>query len=260
MDAMTEGVALRLNEDLAEGYTSAPQRVRVMTEHWVGQHVLCPACGGGLHHYPNNRKVADFRCPACGLDFELKSGKGPMQPRVPDGAYNSMVERIRSSTAPAFLFLQYDASLSVRNLFVTPPHFLTEQIIERREPLRDTARRAGWMGCNILTGHIPSGGRIFYVRNGEARPMEEVRAMYGSTAFLAGQSVRSRGWLVSVMACIEELPDRRFALADLYRFVPRLRAQFPRNLHIEEKIRQQLQVLRDSGYLVFEGRGIYRRA
>ena len=90
--------------------------------------------------------------------------------------------------------------------------------------------------------------------------MEEVRALYGSTAFLAGQSVRRRGWLVSIMACIEELPDRRFSLADLYRFVPRLRAQFPRNQHIEEKIRQQLQVLRDSGYLIFERRGIYRLA
>ena len=32
-----------------------------------------------------------------------------------------------------------------------------------------------------------------------------------------------------------------------------------RNRHIEDKIRQQLQVLRDNGYLIFEGRGMYRR-
>lgn len=259
MRIMTEEAVLRLDTSLAEGYTSAPQRVRVMTEHWVGLHVPCPACGGHLVHYPNNRKVADFFCPSCRLDFELKSGKGPMPPRVPDGAYDSMVGRIRSSSAPAFFFLQYDTALNIRNLFVTPPHFLTEQIIERRAPLSDTSRRAGWVGCNIITDHIPSGGRIFYVRDGERRPMEEVRAQYHSTAFLSGQSVRGRGWLVSMMACIEELPDRCFSLADLYRFVPRLQAQFPRNRHIEDKIRQQLQVLRDNGYLIFEGRGMYRR-
>lgn len=59
------------------------------------------------------------------------------------------------------------------------------------------------------------------------------------------------------MACIEKLEAPEFTLADVYRFEPQLHKLHPGNRHIRAKIRQQLQVLRDAGYLEFLGRGEY---
>jgi type II restriction enzyme len=48
-----------------------------------------------------------------------------------------------------------------------------------------------------------------------------------------------------------------FSLADMYAFEARLGGLYPGNRHVREKIRQQLQVLRDRGWLEFMGRGRY---
>ncbi|MCC7268444.1 MAG: hypothetical protein IT546_14060, partial [Caulobacteraceae bacterium] len=47
-------------------------------------------------------------------------------------------------------------------------------------------------------------------------------------------------------------------LADVYAFEDRLARLYPGNRNVRPKIRQQLQVLRDQGYLDFVGRGLYR--
>ncbi len=44
----------------------------------------------------------------------------------------------------------------------------------------------------------------------------------------------------------------------MYRFEDRLSALYPGNNNVRPKIRQQLQVLRDRGWLEFLGRGRYR--
>ncbi|WP_299975253.1 hypothetical protein [Devosia sp. 66-22] len=49
-----------------------------------------------------------------------------------------------------------------------------------------------------------------------------------------------------------------FDLNDVYAFEARLSAIYPSNNNVRPKIRQQLQVLRDSGYLEFLGDGRYR--
>ncbi|MEW6240842.1 MAG: DpnI domain-containing protein [Chloroflexota bacterium] len=36
---------MKLPIDIAEGYSSGSQRIRVMTEHWVNRSVFCPNCG-----------------------------------------------------------------------------------------------------------------------------------------------------------------------------------------------------------------------
>jgi len=67
-----------------------------------------------------------------------------------------------------------------------------------------------------------------------------------------------RGWLIEVMKCVEALGRQEFELADVYAFEARLSALYPNNRHVKQKIRQQLQVLRDRGYLEFLSRGRYR--
>ncbi|TIV75524.1 MAG: restriction endonuclease, partial [Mesorhizobium sp.] len=49
-----------------------------------------------------------------------------------------------------------------------------------------------------------------------------------------------------------------FDIEQVYSFERRLSALYPHNRNVRPKIRQQLQVLRDSGYLDFVSRGRYR--
>ena len=66
--------------------------------------------------------------------------------------------------------MNYDLkSLAVVNLFIVPKHFFVREIIEERKPLAATARRAGWIGSNILLGRVPEFGKIHIVQNGIVR-------------------------------------------------------------------------------------------
>lgn len=59
------------------------------------------------------------------------------------------------------------------------------------------------------------------------------------------------------MRCIERLGKSDFTLDEVYVFENELQQLHPENKHIKDKIRQQLQVLRDKGYLDFVSRGQY---
>jgi type II restriction enzyme len=54
------------------------------------------------------------------------------------------------------------------------------------------------------------------------------------------------------------LGKKEFTLAEIYVFADELARLHPHNKHIEPKIRQQLQNLRDLGFVRFLGRGRYR--
>lgn len=60
------------------------------------------------------------------------------------------------------------------------------------------------------------------------------------------------------MRCIEKLGKSNFILDEVYAFENELQRLYPENKHVKDKIRQQLQVLRDKGYLEFTSRGKYR--
>lgn len=243
---------------LAKGYCSGSQRARVMTEPWVAAQAYCPACGGDLMRYTANKPVADFFCPSCAADYELKSKKGRFATKAADGAYDTMISRINGQNAPSFFFLGHDG-VRVHTFFTVPAHYFTPEIIEKRRPLGAAARRAGWVGCNILLRQIPASGRIYYIRHGEEQSRQQVMESYAATSFLKNTaSSQLRGWLLDVMCCIEKLGKREFLLDDVYRFEQPLAVLHPQNRHIRPKIRQQLQYLRDMGYLSFLSRGKYR--
>ena len=61
--------------------------------------------------------------------------------------------------------------------------------------------------------------------------------------------------LFSIKSLIQ---NNKFVLDDVYAFENELSKLHPENQHIKDKIRQQLQVLRDKDYLEFSGRGIYQ--
>src|SRR5262249_53612323 len=153
----------------------------------------------------------------------------------------------------------YDLNqLSVTNFFVVPKHFFIRDIIEERKPLASTARRAGWIGSHILLNKIPDAGKIYLVRNSIPQPKDIVLAEWERTLFLRNESVEARGWLIEVMKCVEAIGKPEFGIEDVYAFESRLSDLYPNNRHVKQKIRQQLQFLRDRGYLDFLSRGNYR--
>lgn len=241
-------------------YVSGSQRARAWTEQWVGRWVYCPNCGNPrMERFPSNRPVADFFCSACSEEFELKSQKKSFGRKVVDGAFRTMSERLAAANNPSLLLLNYDLQkLAVTNVVVVPKHFFVREIIERRKPLAATAKRAGWVGCNILLGAIPEAGKIYFVRGGEAVPKDAVLAQWQRTLFLRQESSDGRGWLIETMKCVEAIGRTEFSLDEVYAFESRLSQLYPNNRHVKQKIRQQLQVLRDHGYLDFVSRGHYR--
>jgi type II restriction enzyme len=247
-------------EETQTPYESPSQSARAWTEGWVRNQVFCPSCGNAtVTQFPANRPAADFYCTSCSEEYELKSQKKKFGPKVIDGAFRTMCDRVRASNNPNLLLLNYDLKqFGVTNLFVVPKHFFVREIIEERKPLAPTARRAGWVGCNILLNRIPPSGKIFVVRDGHLQSKETVLAQWNRTLFLRDESVEVRGWLVEVMTCIEAIGRREFELDDVYAFESRLSELYPHNKHVKQKIRQQLQVLRDRGYLDFISRGYYR--
>ncbi len=241
-------------------YTSGSQSARTWTEAWVKMWAYCPHCGNAkISQFPNNSPLADFLCSSCNEEFELKSQKSKFGAKVADGAYKTKCERLAASNNPNLLLMNYDLkSLSVVNLFIVPKHFFIRDIIERRKPLAATARRAGWIGSNILIGKVPESGKIRIVQNGVIRPKETVLEEWQKTLFLRSESLESRGWLLDVMKCVESLGRREFTLDDVYEFERHLGELYPGNQNVRPKIRQQLQFLRDKGFIEFLSRGHYR--
>ena len=246
--------------EIASEYTAGPQKARVWTEDWVLRQMYCPACGAKpLVDYPNNQPVADFFCRPCGEQFELKAKKTRgYGKKLADGAHATMMQRLESDSVPSLMMMLYDGEgRRVRDLAVIPKPFFTPDLIEKRTPLAATARRAGWVGCNILIHKVPSAGRIDLVRGSVARPVDDVLAAWQRTEFLRGQSLSSRGWTLDVLTCVEALGPGEFTLAKVYAFENTLSALHPENNNVRPKIRQQLQVLRDAGLVEFLGRGRY---
>ena len=241
-------------------YTSGSQNARVWTEAWVKSWAYCPHCGStGLSQFANNSPVADFLCISCKEEYELKSQKGKFGSKVSDGAYKTKCERLAANNNPNLALMNYDLkSLSVVNLFIVPKHFFVTDIIEQRKPLAATAKRAGWIGSNILLAKVPEAGKIHIVQNGVIRPKDLALEDWQKTLFLRSESLEARGWLLDVMRCVESLGKREFTLDEVYGFERHLHALYPGNQNIRAKIRQQLQYLRDRGFIEFLSRGNYR--
>lgn len=249
-----------LNTQIAQLYKSNSQKIRILTENWVDTEIFCPNCGCDISPYENNRPVADFYCENCKEEYELKSKKDDIGLKIIDGAYKAMIKRLQSQNNPNFFFLNYDLDdYEIINFAVIPKHFFVPGIIEKRKPLSENARRAGWIGCNILLNNIPKSGKIFYIKNKQEELKENILKNWQKTLFLREtKKSELRGWILDVMNCIDKLNKYEFTLQEIYDFEKTLSEKHPENKHIKDKIRQQLQFLRDKGYLDFVSSGKYR--
>jgi type II restriction enzyme len=252
---------LNFNVDLALSYKSNAQIARVLTENWVKENSYCPNCGkDNINEYPNNQPVADFFCGFCNEDFELKSKTGNLGKKITDGAYRAMIARITSEDNPNFFFLTYlKNDLKVNNFLIIPKHFFQPDIIEERPPLSAGARRAGWIGCNIDLQRIPELGRIFLVKDSIVAEKINVLETWNKTIFLRQKSIEAKGWTLDVLKCLDGINAKEFSLDEVYKFEKQLKAKHPENNFVKDKIRQQLQVLRDMNVIEFVSRGKYKK-
>ena len=242
-------------------YTSRSQMARVLSESWITGNGYCLACDSDrLMPTTANTEVRDFECSTCRHPYELKSAMRPFGRRVVDGAFASMMRRVETNSLPTFLLLQYSGEGRVSGLSAIHRSLITPELIEKRKPLSSTARRAGWIGCNLLLSAIPPEGRISLVENGIILPKELCRSVFRATAKLEVKSIGTRGWTRALLVCLHRLPQDSFTLNDAYRFESDLSAIYPNNRNVRAKMRQQLQVLRDAGLLIFESAGKYRLA
>jgi len=179
--------------------------------------------------------------------------------KIVDGAYSSMIERLTSNNNPNLFFLTYTKpTFQITNFFTIPKYFFVPDIIEERTPLNLTARRAGWVGCNIVMNNIPDFGKVFYIQNGIPINKGDVLEKWSRTGFVKKtQDVEAKGWLLDVLLCVERIKKKEFTLKEVYRFEPFLKSKHPTNNNIQAKIRQQLQFLRDKNVIDFLGRGKY---
>ena len=251
---------LNLNIDLAKGYKSSSQIARLLTEDWVLNNSYCPKCGEKpLNEFENNRPVADFYCKSCNEEFELKGKNGNLSNKITDGAYSTMIERIDSNNNPNLFLLTYTKQWTVNDFLIIPKHFFTKEIIIQRPPLADTAKRAGWIGCNIDISKVANVGKIFLIKNTKTIEPKIVQEIFNKNLFLRTKNQEARGWVLDIMNCVDSIKKRTFTLDEIYKFEEKLKMKYPNNNFIKDKIRQQLQILRDRGMIEFLSRGNYKK-
>lgn len=262
--------------DLAAAYKSASQRARVVTELWGEHNLYCPNCSSAnLNRERHNTKAIDFRCPTCDFKYQLKGQQTRIGNSITDGAYEAMMAAIRNDETPNFYFMHYDlATWSIRNLLLVPHFAFPPSAIIKRPPLSPTARRAGWIGCNIALNRIPPDARIPIVTtsasprlSGEKKSRElvqfvsspeEVREKFRKVKPLKDLPIEKRGWTLDVLNIVRRLGKTEFTNQDVYLYERELEQLHPNNRHIREKIRQQLQSLAHAGFLIHAARNDYR--
>ena len=251
---------LDLPTEAAVGYKSRSQIARVLTEGWTEKNMYCPACTSNyLHNVKPGTEAIDFICYDCNAAFQLKATRKSIGRKIVDAAYDAMIRAILEDRLPHLFLLSYCyTKATVKDLLLIPKFCIPQSSIERRTPLRSTARRAGWVGCNILLDLVPPEARVNIIHSSNIVPKSTVRACFRRLQPLKDLSSKRRGWTLDVLTVLRNLDKKQFTIDDAYSFEDILSQRHPENRHIKPKIRQQLQILRDMGYLQFVRRGQYR--
>ena len=246
--------------ELAAAYKSGSQRARVVTEAWGEDNLYCPNCSSPtLNRLEDNTRASDYSCPKCKFWYQLKGQQSRIGDSVMDGAYSAMMEAIQKDETPSFYFMHYDvATWSIKNLLLVPHFAFPPSAIIKRKPLSPTARRAGWVGCNFALNRIPADARIAIVTEKRIIPAAEVREKFRRVKPLEQLSIAKRGWTLDVLNLVRKLGKAEFTTEEAYVFERELEKLHPDNRHVRDKIRQQLQVLRDAGLLHHLERGRWR--
>lgn len=245
---------------LGDGYVSARQKTRVISEAWLAQDGYCLNCNSDqLRRMPNNSAALDFACSQCDQAYELKSSARPHGNIVHDGSYQAMMQRLTSDSIPALLLMRYSRSWQVDTLMAIHPAFVTPAAIRKRHKPHIRAKSGReYQMCDLDLSMVPSDGKVVLVSDGRAQDRIEARKNFQASGRFTQLAVAKRGWAALVLSAVRQIGLTHFALVDVYKFESTMLAAYPGNCHVREKMRQQMQVLRDLGYVEFLGGGQYR--
>lgn len=252
-----------MNTELSGNYKNKSQKARVITETWVLNNFRCPFCDSKLSQYTANNKCADYYCKKCNEDFELKTINGKFPKGKMNGAgYQATLDKINSDKSSHWILLEHD-NFIISGLTFIPKYFFYDEMIEPRNKLTDTAKRAGWQGCRIALNMIPSFGRIAYIKNNKEVDKKIIEYKLEKTSAFKKSNLKNKNWKLEILSIVDSIPETIFSANDLYEFIPMLEQKHPNNHHIDARIRETLQHLRDEGYIKFldtEGfKGLYQK-
>lgn len=139
-------------------FSSAAQIARLVLETWAEFNLYCLNCESDtLKRLSANTPVADFECPACESAYQIKGKDGRFGPVIPGAAYKPTIDAIRAGRCPHYVLLEYDRRFRtvVFGKAVLGTSITVDRIIARA-PLKQHAKRAGWVGCNLVIGGLPT--------------------------------------------------------------------------------------------------------
>ena len=104
---------------------------------------------------------------------------------------------------------------------------------------------------------MPETAKLDLILNRKPLPKLDVMERWKRAARLLARDVPQRGWLAEVLKAVEE-QFSTFTLQDLYtNCEEELQGKHPENHNVRPKIRQQLQYLRNLGFVRFVRPGVY---
>lgn len=214
--------------------------------------------------YKNNTHVKDFSCESCKEEYQLKSSKDSQGKKIKGAQYHKLFESIKKRIHPSFIVLRYKLTPGGRKLiteiFAIHKRYIKPEMIICRNPLGPGTRREGWIGCIVDIRNVPESAVVWIYHDGNSFLKEDILKAWMKSAIPKSHKQKTMSsWTKDVYEHILRLPNNVFFLKDVYRFEEMLQIKHPENMHVRDKIRQQLQVLRDVGLLYFHGHGKYER-
>lgn len=252
-----------MDTNISGNYKNNSQKARVITETWILENFKCPFCHSKLTQYTANNKCADYYCQKCNEDFELKTinGKFPKD-KINGAGYKATLDKINSDKSPHWILLEHN-NFKVNGLTFIPKDFFYDEMIEPRKELSENAKRHGWQGCRIALNMIPSFGKISYIKNNKEVDKKIIAYKLGKASAFKKSDLKNKNWKLEVLSIVDSIPETIFSANDLYEFIPMLEKMHTDNHHIDARIRETLQQLRDEGYIKFldtEGfKGLYQK-
>jgi hypothetical protein len=125
----------------------------------------CPRCkhAGTLRKLPVNFRCADIICDFCGYLAQVKTTERTDVDTLPralmGSAWGPQKERMDAGIYFPLFIVVTNTDRSAHAIYYLPADLQHPEMFQQREPLRETARRAGWVGyrlrLDLPEGHKP---------------------------------------------------------------------------------------------------------
>jgi hypothetical protein len=148
--------SVSLDFEAAAAFSSRSQIARVAVEAWAARNISCRRCASSLVLAPQNAKLLDALCRAEHHEVQIKGIAGLASDRLTAAAFGPISERLAVGNLPDYLIVSYDRTREV----VLMAEFIDGAMIDAsrvaaRAALRESARRAGWIGSTIDLSGLP---------------------------------------------------------------------------------------------------------